>query len=724
MFIYRALAALLILGFLVLLVYLTIRFTVLTTTGPLDGNITVPDLTGQVTVLHEDQGVPHIYATDSADNLTALGFLHARDRLWQLHLYQLAARGNLSSLLGDAFLVADQLSRSLQISADDIQVDNTILRQLQAYTDGINRFIQDYPRKLPPEFTLSGERPELWEPEDVLNLYSLYTWTSAGHWQNLLGSELLLNQLPDALRPYLRPDLVPDCISRTIPLEFTESSIQLLTADHTLRLVLNFPANAHHAIATGSLDVDQGGLPLSRLTGYLQAGENLSSTWYESVHHILGSDFIAGFSVPGIPAVFTSYSDQVSGMLSGSNCPSGFISAAADDISGTSQIFRLDDDSEELKRVFLMEDGFHFGDENQISLTWFRQRIADDLSSWLTLFNEPQSTENIIAETITPYSHFALRFRDNSVQDWYHDGLSRRTVQSKDNLHFPAGAKFARSENFILASDGTAGQSDFSPLISDNVETINELMLSVITDDEENLFPDILTLFPYLQNWNFNYAPHSVAATITETFLQTISETSFRPYDEKEILDDLLQLGFLGRENAIRLLNFHADARQTGAFSPVSDAFLLRRLNEVHSILTDQVGPETYEWRWGNVNRAGFRSSVISLVAELRGDDSILSASNNLLSRSEYNFSGHPDVFNYAKPGRNFDQTLPAVYFASDYTTLNRYFSINATGNSLNPVAAFFDDELDLWLENEPKTVRIYPEMNDFPATHILILNP
>src|SRR5437773_1631819 len=50
---------------------------------PLDGRTPVPGLHAVVDVRFDGIGIPHIHATSDDDAWTAVGYLQARDRLWQ-----------------------------------------------------------------------------------------------------------------------------------------------------------------------------------------------------------------------------------------------------------------------------------------------------------------------------------------------------------------------------------------------------------------------------------------------------------------------------------------------------------------------------------------------------------------------------------------------------------------------------------------------------------------
>ena len=53
-----------------------------------------------VDVRYDDRSVPHIFASNQEDAWRALGYVHARDRLFQMELQTRAVAGTLSELLG------------------------------------------------------------------------------------------------------------------------------------------------------------------------------------------------------------------------------------------------------------------------------------------------------------------------------------------------------------------------------------------------------------------------------------------------------------------------------------------------------------------------------------------------------------------------------------------------------------------------------------------------
>src|SRR5919199_6988372 len=63
---------------------------------PRSASARVPGLSGRVEVRYDDRGVPHIFAATEEDAYRALGYVVARDRLFQLEIQTRAASGRLT----------------------------------------------------------------------------------------------------------------------------------------------------------------------------------------------------------------------------------------------------------------------------------------------------------------------------------------------------------------------------------------------------------------------------------------------------------------------------------------------------------------------------------------------------------------------------------------------------------------------------------------------------
>src|SRR6266516_4789637 len=66
--------------------------------------VALPGLDGQVRVVRDAYGVPHVYAKSDHDAYFMVGYLHAHDRLFQMDQSRRQASGTLAELLGPGAL--------------------------------------------------------------------------------------------------------------------------------------------------------------------------------------------------------------------------------------------------------------------------------------------------------------------------------------------------------------------------------------------------------------------------------------------------------------------------------------------------------------------------------------------------------------------------------------------------------------------------------------------
>jgi penicillin amidase len=176
-----------------------------------EGEIIVPGLENKVTVYRDERGMPHIYAGNEHDLYFAVGFITAQERLWQMDLIRRSSTGRLSEVFGKSYVQADMFSRCLGIKEKSRIVlkneDTEILDCLQAYTDGVNNFIERAGKNLPVEFKILSYTPEQWNPEDIVNITGLMGWNLASR---NLTSELFNYQLVKKFGVLEASRIIPD----------------------------------------------------------------------------------------------------------------------------------------------------------------------------------------------------------------------------------------------------------------------------------------------------------------------------------------------------------------------------------------------------------------------------------------------------------------------------------------------------------------------------------
>jgi penicillin amidase len=140
--------------------------------------VRLPGLDGPVRIVRDGLGVPHVYATSDHDAYFATGWLHARDRLFQMDFSRRQAAGRLAELVGPSALASDVqlrtigLGRAAQRSLPALFSESRAV--LQAYSDGVNAWLER--NQLPAEYAaleLTGASIPAWTPLDSMAVVKL-----------------------------------------------------------------------------------------------------------------------------------------------------------------------------------------------------------------------------------------------------------------------------------------------------------------------------------------------------------------------------------------------------------------------------------------------------------------------------------------------------------------------------------------------------------------------
>lgn len=146
----------------------------------------IPGLGDSVSIRYDSRSVPHIFATSELDAIRALGYVVARDRLFQLEVQSRAGEGTLTELVGDVALPADQETRHLgmpraaEANLKTLEPTGKLAQVLQAYADGINAYRASLTSaQLPVEYKLLHTTPREWKPVHSLHLLNRMGYTLA-----------------------------------------------------------------------------------------------------------------------------------------------------------------------------------------------------------------------------------------------------------------------------------------------------------------------------------------------------------------------------------------------------------------------------------------------------------------------------------------------------------------------------------------------------------------
>ncbi len=163
--------------------------------SPVSGNkFLLQGLYNRVEIIIDNRGVPHIYASNDHDLFYAVGFMHARERLWQMDIQRRYAEGRLAEIVGkdalnnDVFMRTIGLGRAANMTALMIKNEYPNYYELyEAYADGVNAYIQlaEKENKLPLMFKLLNYKPDPWTPTDSIAFAKLMAWSLTNYFEPL-----------------------------------------------------------------------------------------------------------------------------------------------------------------------------------------------------------------------------------------------------------------------------------------------------------------------------------------------------------------------------------------------------------------------------------------------------------------------------------------------------------------------------------------------------------
>ncbi|OUS17627.1 hypothetical protein A9Q97_01600 [Rhodospirillales bacterium 47_12_T64] len=163
----------------------------------LDGKVVLSELESTTEILRNKDGLVTIRAQNETDAYRALGFAHAQDRLWQMDFMRRAGSGRLSEVSGKATLGIDRFMRTLGFH--DLALANYEIlppktkKIFEAYSQGVNDYLDTHKGTLSPEFHILNYSPEPWKPSDSLLWGRLMALQLSDNFNRELLRQRLLN---------------------------------------------------------------------------------------------------------------------------------------------------------------------------------------------------------------------------------------------------------------------------------------------------------------------------------------------------------------------------------------------------------------------------------------------------------------------------------------------------------------------------------------------------
>ncbi|MCI0577165.1 MAG: penicillin acylase family protein [Chloroflexi bacterium] len=330
-------------GVIVVLVLVGVVALAVTVRRPLPktgGAVSVPGLQAEVHVYRDEYGIAHIYAQNEEDLYFAQGYVHAQDRFWQMEFWRHVGQGRISEMVGEATLESDKFIRTMgwnrmgeaTLAYYEKEAPEYIAT-LEAYSAGVNAYIDEHRDELSLNYTILGLVNDKWEIEPWTPLNTI-TWAVVmsddlgGNWRDEIDRAELIKELGEATVANLRPPYSYETRPVMIPTEAMDNELpEEALAPHALAAVDWSRVNTDVVGEVPELGFALGRGPFIGSNNWVVAGEHtdtgrpllandphlsiqMPAIWYEVGLHAPDMD-VVGFSFAGVPGVIIGHNNQI-----------------------------------------------------------------------------------------------------------------------------------------------------------------------------------------------------------------------------------------------------------------------------------------------------------------------------------------------------------------------------------------------------------------------------
>ncbi len=293
-------------------------------TNEIGGSVSLDaeDLQEPVEIYFDERSVPHIFAQNDHDLYFAQGYITARDRLFQMELQIRAAGGMLAEWLGPDLIEYDLNQRRLGMvygaekTLEGINNDETMSAVVQAYSDGVNAYIEtlqyeDYPL----EYKILNVEPSAWEPLNTALLLKYMTHMLAARSEDFSTSNTIarfgedfVNKFLSSRSSFMEPIVPPTKEWNFDPLQ-AEAPDSLYDPRYNNRIQRWQPDplnGSNNWVVDGSKT--EGGYPI--LSNDMHLDMSIPSIWYEVQLRTPDSN-VYGVTLQGAPTVIVGFNEHI-----------------------------------------------------------------------------------------------------------------------------------------------------------------------------------------------------------------------------------------------------------------------------------------------------------------------------------------------------------------------------------------------------------------------------
>lgn len=284
-----------------------------------DGSVQSAHVSAPASAEFDSAGIVRISAHTRADAFFTLGFVTARERLFQMDLARRQMAGRLAEVFGEGLAESDRWHRTMDFADVARRIWQGLPHDqqavLQAYADGVNEGIASLAVR-PAEFLLLGYKPAQWRPEDsllvILGIEEALGWS--GDIERM--ATVTASALPPSVYQFLTPstDRYTDRLlglSKPKP-NLPIAELAALLGKSKREKHAGLVADAPPPIGSNAWVVGPGKTSGGRaiLANDMHLELRVPNVWYRA-ELAYGDVHIGGLTLPGVPLVVSGSNGQV-----------------------------------------------------------------------------------------------------------------------------------------------------------------------------------------------------------------------------------------------------------------------------------------------------------------------------------------------------------------------------------------------------------------------------
>ncbi len=271
-----------------------------------EGEVTLRPLEKQVSVIRDENGVPHIKAGSERDLYIAQGYIQAQDRLFQMDLSRRQASGRLSEVVGESTVDNDKFFRTIRLRSAAEKSFAAYSEEgkqvLSWFAEGVNLYMKEAEEKgtLPLEFSILGYKPEPWSEVDSLTIGKYMAYDLGGNWEDQAFRHYLLQHFPEEKAYDLFPSYPEDA-----PYIISEKDLNIGKSFAAAVIAPEFNGS-NNWVVSGKKTAS--GLPLLANDPHLSLAT--PSVWYQ-MHLEAPTVNVSGVIFAGIPGIILGHNESI-----------------------------------------------------------------------------------------------------------------------------------------------------------------------------------------------------------------------------------------------------------------------------------------------------------------------------------------------------------------------------------------------------------------------------